>query len=75
MSAYTRSPGEDTKTDQKRNLSADNSSKGEESCDLVLERLIRRVYAKLSAGADLSSFSLVTLWVLGNRCDIAGLVT
>lgn len=77
MSAYTRCPGEDTKTDQKRNLSADNSSKGEESCDLVLERLIKRchVYAKLSTGADVSSLSLVTLWVLGNRCDIAGLVT
>lgn len=65
MSAYTRSLGEDAKTDQKRSLLADNSSKREESCtiNLVSERLMRRccVYAKLSAGADLSSFSLVTV--------------
>ena len=45
--------------------------------DLVLERLIGRcqVYAKLSAGADLSSSSPVTLWILVSCCDVAGLVT
>ena len=55
------------------------SSKREESCvkDLGLERLIRRchVNAKLSAGADLSSSSPVTLGILVSCCDIAGLVT
>lgn len=45
--------------------------------DLGLERLIGRCHAnaKLSAGADLSSSSPVTVGILVSCCDIAGLVT